>query len=98
MQLILKLIFKLIDALIRLRIQNGTWIETNAVGEVWIAVFADSGGGVFKMVATLGNRTGPINSIENALLLCTFEADETASNIRKVLRPISEEIMQFVNG
>lgn len=81
-----------------MRIANGTWQETNYFGEVWISIMGDSGGNVFKLVCLLGNRKGPINSIENCLLLCAFEADESGANIRKACGNIASEITKLVQG
>lgn len=55
---------------------------------------ADSGGGVFKLIAVFGGGE-PVNSFENSLFLLCFEADESPENVRSVCKGIIDEVTDF---
>jgi hypothetical protein len=85
------------------RREAGTWRsikyqeDEEVKEEIWISIQGDSGAGIFKLIALLGNSSGPVNSIENAACLVIFEADETPENIRKACGRVINEIVEWKN-
>ena len=60
--------------------------------EIWLKIGGDS----FKIVLQVANLESP-NSWENTFMICMVECKDSIKNLKKVLKPVKEQIDKLTN-
>ena len=64
--------------------------------KIWLKIGGDHGGDSFKVVLQVANLESP-NSRENMFMICMVECKDSIKNLKKVLKPVKEQIDKLTN-
>ena len=67
------------------------WHPGQPTDDIWLKLGGDKGGGSFKFMLEIANTKCP-NSKRNTIVLCAFEATDTAVNLHMALDRYKMEV------
>lgn len=67
------------------------WHDGQPLDEIWLKIGGDKGGGSFKLMLELANTQNP-NSKLNTIVLCAFQASDSAVNLHIALDRYKDQL------